>query len=228
MAAIDDILDRVQDRLEEEVGTAGRFWLRSLELRSGAIEALNEMLLLVGRPTMIASQPFTIQAGTPWQTIPKGMLCITNIQGVSSEVWKYTLQDLDYLQASWGPDWEQDVGDAVAHWAPIGFNMFAVHPSVSFPQDVLISGIAYPATGAWPNANITIPFTDEFFAALDMYTAHYARFKEMGNEFSESFKMLESFMQLAGSMTTLQDRRDPYIFNRAVGAQLQTNPISRR
>lgn len=229
MAAISTLADQVQDRLEEPAGTAGIFWLRGPEIYSGLVEAMNEMMMLVGRPTQVVSVPFTLQPNSVWQTVPKGMLCITNIQGGPSEVWKVTLQDLDYLQASWGPDWEQDLGDAPMRWAPIGFNKFVIHPAIEEEQVVLITGISYPSTSTWPyDGNQTVPFSDEFFVALEEYAAHYARFKEQGNEFSESFKLLQSFNQLAQVMTQIQDRRDPYIFSRATGAPMQVNPIAAR
>ena len=228
MASLSDVADMVQNRLEEPIG-GGAFWKRSTELYSGTAEALNEMLLLVGRPTQIANVPLNIAPNTPWQSMPKGMLCITNLQGSSSEVWKYTLQDLDYLQAAWGSDWENDIGDTVLHWAPVGFNKFVVHPSVRNTQQMLVTGIAYPVATAWPyDGTQSVPFGDEFLSAIEDYAAHYARFKEMGNEFSESFKMYESFMQTAKLMTVIQDRRDPYLFDRATGAPMQTNPISMR
>lgn len=229
MATISDLANRVQDRLEEPSPSAGIFWKRATEIYPGIVEAMNEMMMLVGRPTQIVSQPFTILANTPWHTVPKGIMCLTNIQGAASEAWKVTLEDMDYLQASWGSDWEQDVGDIIKRWAPVGFNRFVVNPSVASPQTTLITGIAYPVTTAWPyDGTQTVPFSDEFFSALEEYAAHYCRFKEMGNEFSESFKLLQSFMDQAKVMTGIQDRRDGYIFNKATGAPMQPNPIKMR
>jgi len=228
MATIASLAADVQNRLEEPVGP-GVFWKLATEIYPGLVEACNELMLLVGRPTQIVSQPFSIVPNTPWQLVPKGMLCITNVQGAASEAWKYTLEDLDYLQNSWGSDWEQDMGDVIEHWAPLGFNMFVVHPSVYTGQTVLLTGIQYPSTETWPyDGAQTVPFEDQFFSALQEYAAHYARFKEAGNEFSESNKMLQSFLDQAARMTQIQDRRDIYIWSRATGAPMQVNPIKRR
>lgn len=228
MATIAALADHVQDRLEEPIGV-GLWWKRTTEVYPGIIEAMNEMMMLVGRPTQIVSVPFTILPNTPWQTVPKGMLCLTNIQGAPSEAWKVTLEDMDYLQASWGSDWEQDVGDVIKRWCPVGFNRFVVNPSVANPQTTLITGIQYPVTDSWPyDGTENIPFSDEFFSALEEYGAHYCRFKEAGNELSESFKLLQSFMNQAARMTQIQDRRDSWIWSRATGVPQQVNPNSRR
>lgn len=228
MATISDLANQVQARLEEPVGP-GFWWKRNTEIYSGIAEAINEAFMLIGRPTQIVSQPFTIVPNTPFQQVPKGILCLTNIQGAASEAWKVTLEDLDYLQASWGSDWEQDIGDTIQRWAAVGFSGFIVNPCVQVPQTVLITGIAYPFSETWPyTGNENVPVPDEFFAAIEEYTAAYCRFKDLGNEASESFKLLQSFYDQCARYTSIQDRRDPYIFNRATGSPQQVNPNTRR
>lgn len=227
---ISDLATNVMSRLEELPGpAAGTFWKRNTEIYSGLAEACNEAMMLIGRPTQIVSVPFTIVPNQPFQQVPKGILCLTNIQGAASEAWRVTLEDLDYLQASWGSDWEQDIGDLIQRWCPTGFNGFIVNPSVQFPQTVLITGIAYPVSETWPyTGNENIPVPDEFYAAIEEYAAHYCRFKEGNNEMSESFKLLQSFYDQCSRLTQIQDRRDSYIFNRSTGIGMQVNPNNRR
>jgi len=228
MATVADLLPQIYDRVEEPPSSPV-FWTPN-EANFAAIEAINDLLLLVGRPTQIVSVPFSIVPNTPWQQMPAGMFCITNIQGQGSEVYKVTLEDFDYLQIYNGSDWEQDIGPQILQWAPIGLTQFVVHPCVQDTQTVLLTGIAYPTTQVWPYASTTIlvPFEDQFFQSLEKYASHYLRFKEGTNDFTESYKVYQSYLEDAQRMTQIQDRRDPWIFSRGVGVQSESNPTSLR
>ena len=226
--AISTLADKVQQRLEEDIG-AGSWWSRQYELYTALIEAANDLMLLLGRPTQTVNIPFQLTRNTVWQTVTKGLFIITDIQGAGSPLYKVNLWDLDYAQASWGSDWEQDVGDAAKRWAPIGFNMFVIHPAVSTDQSVNITGIAYPTTSTWPyDGTQTVPFESNYFQALEEYAAHYARIKEMGGEHQMGLKLFQSYMAVAKRMTQIQDRRDPLIFSENFGASQRTNPTTQR
>lgn len=228
MATVADLLPQIYDRVEEPP-SAPVFWVDD-EANFSAIEAINDLMLLVGRPTQIVSVPFDIVPNTPWQTLPPGMFALTDIQGTASQVYKATLQDFDYLQSYGGSDWEQDVGDEILQWCPIGLTKFVVHPCVSDTQTVLITGIQVPCQSVWPYtaSTIAVPFEDEFLQALEKYAAHYLRFKEAGDEMTESYKIYQSYLQDAQRMTQLQDRRDPWLFNIGTGVKTVSNPISLR
>src|SRR4051812_27470951 len=99
MATISTLVPYVQNRVEEAVGSDPIFWGYD-EFTSAIYEAMCDLLFLVGRPSMVVSQPFDIVPNTPWQQVPPGFFCLTNIQGPSPEVWKIMLQDLDYAQVS--------------------------------------------------------------------------------------------------------------------------------
>lgn len=227
---ISDLATNVQQRLEEiPAPSAGTWWKRQTEIYPALIESANELMMLVGRPTQIVSVPFTIVPNQPWQANPKGMFCITNIQSAASEAWRVTLEDMDYLCASWGGDWTQDIGDLIQRWAPVGFNGFLVNPCVQFPQTVLITGVQYPVTTPWLyDGTQVLPISDEFYSIAEEYAAHYLRCKDLDNEASESFKLLQSFYDQAARVSQIQDRRDGYVFNRATGAGMQINPNNRR
>lgn len=246
---------RVLDRLEES-GPAPVFWCQD-EVTAALVEGLCDIIILVGRPDLVVSLPYTLQPNTPWQTIPPQMFCITDMQGPASQVWKVTLRDLDSCLVNGGPDWQQDIGPAVQRWAPLGLNRFAVWPALSAPQTVMLTGIAAPhfqfvgiggygddfggggygdpvalervAQTVWPfPAGAQAPIEDEFFQALELYAAHYLRFKEGGNEFSESNKLYQQYLAIAQRLSTLEDRRDPYIFGAATGAQVVSDPNTMR
>src|ERR1700743_2722220 len=121
MATISTLAPYVANRVEENLPSI--FWQQEGVLNWALMEAECDLMLLVGRPDLIVSLPFDIVPNTPWQTVPKGMFCITNIQGPSSEVWKIMLQDLDYAQVS-DSGWEQDIGESIQKWAPIGLTKF--------------------------------------------------------------------------------------------------------
>lgn len=224
MATISTLVPYVESRVDEAVQDPP-VWVTQNEIASAISEAMCDLMLLVARPDLIVSTPFTIQPNTPWQILPEGMFVATNIQGTVSEVWKGTLADLDGCQVA-GPDWEQDVGDQITFWAPIGLGQFVVHPSVAQEQVVLLTGIASPVVGIWPPAGATpIVFHDEFFQAIEKYAAHYLRFKEAGSEWSESIKSeYQSYLGDAKRMTALENRRDDFIFAGAIGAVAVTNP----
>lgn len=226
MATISTLVPYVENRTEEVVG-APVFWTFN-EYSSAIMEAMCDLMLLVGRPDLIVSLPFNIVPNTPWQTVPKGMFCITNIQGPASEVWKIMLQDLDYAQVS-DSGWEQDIGDSIQKWAPIGLTKFVVWPSVAESQTVLLTGIASPVVGMWPyDGTQPVPFNDEFFVALEKYAAGYLRIKESENEAAEGYKLYQEYLADAKRMTALEDYVDPYLFDSAVGAVAVTNPTRMR
>lgn len=226
MATISTLIPYVEARIEETSPSV--FWNEEQEIASALMEAQADLLLLVGRPDMTVAVPFTIQPNTPWQTTPAGIFAITNIQGPSSEVWKIRLQDLDYGLVS-GPDWEQDIGDTIQKWFPLGFGKFGVWPAVAQPQTVLLTGIASPITGIWPyDGTQSVVFHTEFFEALEKYAACYARLKEGQLEFEEGEGLYREYLANAARMSALEDRRDRFIFDGATGATTTVNPTKLR
>lgn len=217
---IDQLAQNAMVRLEEEDPASPVFWNLGLEGYSAVVEAICEATLLVGRPVQIVNTTYSITPNTPWQTMPANMLAITDIQGQSSQVWKWTLRDMDFLCSGNGPDWEQDIasGQTIIRWMPVGFTQFAVWPSVMHAQNVLITGIQNPVQSIWPySGSQAVNMHDEFFQAIEKYASHYLRLKESGAEFKASMALYQGFMDDMRRMTAIEDRRDPYIFTRGVG-----------
>jgi hypothetical protein len=211
---------QVLDRLEDPDGI---FWLEQQEVFSGLVEAICEATLLVGRPVQLVNQVFTIQPNQWLQTMPSGMLVITDVQGPSGQIWRWTLRDMDYLSTGEaGPDWENDVtsGQTIYRWLPFGLGgQFGVWPSVPHAQQVTLTGIQSPIVSGWPYSGTqTIPLHDEFFQAIEKYAASYCRLKEGGAEFQAGVQLYQEFLSEMQRMTTIEDRRDPYIFTRGIGA----------
>ena len=227
MATISTLAGYTQNRLEES--GAGQWWSLVYEIYTALAEAQSDLMLLIGRPTQVVNFPLTLTANSCWQTVPKGIFAITDIQGAGSPLYKINLWDLDYLQSSWSSDWEQDVDVASVRWAPIGFNMFVVHPAPSAPVTVNISAIQYPQTTVWPyNGTQAIVFEDNFFELLEMYAAHYCRIKEGGAEHQEGVQLLQQYLNGAQRMSQIQDRRDPLLFTMGYGGAQNVNPTTKR
>ena len=225
------LADNVQGRLEEPIGFPGTFWWREYEIYSALVEAMNDCLLLVGRPTETVTFPITLAPNTVWQTLPKGLFVLTNLYGPQGEIRRTSLHAMDYVQAAHGPDWENTVGDHPYRWGPVGSNLFFIWPAPSTPIQVTITAIQYPAQFTWPytDANdITVPFHHEFFVALEEYAVHYATIKEMGKEFQEGLANYQSYLSLAQRMTQIEDRRDPVLFSKSLGIPYAASPITKR
>jgi hypothetical protein len=212
----------------EELPDNRGFWDQETELFSGLMEAQCDLMLLVSRPDQTVSQVFTIQPNTWHQQVPKGIFALTNVQGPDSEVWKVTLEDMDYGLVS-GPDWEEDIADTIQKWFPIGLGQFGVWPAVAQEQNVLITGITSPIIGIWPyDGTQPVVFQDEEFVLLEKYAASYARLKEAGLEFEEGTKLYQEYLKGAARLTQLEDRRDPFLFQGATGATTVVNPTKTR
>ncbi|HXN71554.1 MAG TPA: hypothetical protein VN861_03260 [Candidatus Acidoferrales bacterium] len=220
---------RVLDRLEESE-TAPIFWNLPLEVLTAIVEAMNDLTLLVGRPVIGVQLPFNLNPNSVWQYFPKGILCFTDIYGPSSPLRKQTLFDYDYIQFNSGSDWENDTSTSgPSTWAPLGTTMFIVHPASSAPQQVTVNAILYPAPTPWPySASLTVPFHDEFFAALESYAAHILRFKESGVDFSASMALYGDYLTQAERMSQIETRKDSLLFSRSFGVPFGTNPIQKR
>lgn len=218
----------VNNRLEET--TPPVFWAEQPEVYSALIEAINDLTLLVGRPVQSVQVPLSLQPNSVWQAVPRGIFLITDIYGPQSLLRKTTLHGLDYVQASWGADWENDTDPAGPdRWAPIGLTLFAVHPAPTAAQIVNINAIPYPATDGWPYTGTEgVPFQDEFFEALEEYAAHYCRIKEGGVELQESMSLYASYLKAAQRMSSIQDRQDPLIFSPAWGGASGLNSATQR
>lgn len=219
----------VQERLEEIPGGPGQWWSQQYEIFSAIMEAQNDLLLLVGRPTQTVNVPFNVVPNSCWQVVPKGLLLITDIQGFSSPLYKINLWDLDFLQTSWDSSWQQDVDAAAVRWAPVGFNVFVIHPAVDTAQTVNLTAIQYPTTDVWPyTGSETVQFQDEMFVALETYAAAYCRLKELGGEAQVGSKLMEQYFQMAKRLTEIEDKRDPLLFTMGYGASQNVNPGTMR
>lgn len=225
-STIAQLAPQVSERLQDPTNI---FWNLNFEIYGGLAEAVSELLLIIGRPTMIFNQPITLTVNTCFQQMPAGLLCITDIRSQISRLQKTTLRSLDYLCASWTSSWESDRGPMPLRWASLGLSQFIVHPAPLQPVVVNITGIAYPFDDVWPPSGAeTSPFEKNLNQALEMYAAHYARVKEIGQDFQEGLALYQSFLEIAQRYSQIQDRRDSLVWTRSLGAPTSPSQVSHR
>lgn len=216
------VLTRVQD-------PTAIFWNLNLEVYSALVEAINDLMLIVGRPTLQYQTVITLNPNSVWQPMPSGLLAITNIRSNQFSLWKTTLRDLDYTQANNGSDWELDLAAVPEAWAPIGLNWFVVWPAVEEPVQVLVAGVAYPNPTGWPAVGTeTSPFHQEVEQALCMYGEYYLRIKQLGDDADEGDMLYQQYLNIAKRLTQLEDRRDPDIFSSSFGVASAPSRITMR
>lgn len=217
---------QVQSRLQDPDGI---FWNLNFEIYPALAEAVSELLLIVGRPMALFNVPVVLTPNTVWQPMVPGMLCVTNIQSGGSFLKKTVLHSLDYLMASWGPSWESDRAAQAQRWAPLGLGTFIVHPAVTQPVQVQVSGIAYPFTDPWPYSGTDVSvFEKNIDQALQMYAASYCRLKETGQDADEGFELYKRFQQIAQRYTQIQDRRDDLVWTQSFGVPTAPSQTSKR
>jgi len=220
----------VLNRLEENVA-APVFWQLQLEIYDFLVEALNDMILLLGRPTQAVNVPIALTPNTVWQQMPQGIFLITDLVGPQGTLRKTNLFGYDYIMAGSGtPSWENDTAPYPRKWFPLGFNMFGVHPAPASPVQLTMTGIQYPvAEAVWPPTGAeNIPFHHEFFVCAELYATHIARLKELGVDAQEGVALYDEYLSLMRRMTTIEDKRDGVLFSRTLGAQARVSPITRR
>lgn len=205
------------------------FWQYQYEILAGLEEAVSELLLIVGRPTVIFNSSLELTPNTCFQPMPAGVLCLTDLRTTLSRLWKTSLYALDYTTTSWNSSWESDRAATPARWAPLGLNYFIVHPAPLEPVTVNITGIAYPFSDGWPPVgDESSPFHKEVDQALQLYAASYARLKEIGNDAMEGFSLYQAFLEIGQRLSMIEDRRDSLIWTRSIGAATSPSQVAHR
>lgn len=226
LSTIAELQLNLASRLQDPNGT---FWLQQYEQYAALGEAINDLLLLIGRPTQLINIPVVLTPDICWQTMPPNMLAITTIRSATGPVWKTSLHAMDYLQASWGSDWEGDVSSVPKRWGPLGLTYYFVHPAPSTPITVQMTGIANPILTPWPPTGAeTSPFHNEFNVALQLYATAYCRTKELGDDALEGDILFQQYLDIAARLSQIEDRRDPLLFSKAFGTPSAPSMVTLR
>jgi hypothetical protein len=205
------------------------FWNEQYEVFAAIAEAISELLLIIGRPTIIFNQPLTPAVNTCFNPMPAGLLCITNIRTPVSTLGKTSLRNLDYLCGSWSPSWQSERGATPKRWAPLGLNYFVLHPAPVQPIAINLTGISYPITTTWPpNGTELSVFQKEFDQALQLYAAAYCRQKEIGNDAAEGRALYQQFLEIGQRLSQIEDRKDSIVWTRGFGAATAPSQVAHR
>lgn len=225
-STIAQLATQVGQRLQDDTFI---FWLQKYEVYSALAEAYQDMMLLVGRPTLTYNTQITLLPNTVWQPMPANMVAITNIHSDNYSLWKTSVHVMDYLQGSWAGDWESDVADTPARWGPLGWTKFFVHPAPTTPILVTVAGVSNPITTAWPpSGSEQSPFASELDVALQLYATAYLRLKDLGDDMQEGQALMQQYLDIAARATQIADRRDPLIFSRSLGSTTAPSLVSLR
>ncbi len=232
MPTVNNLVPQVQSRLEEMSGPTGdgELWSIQFELRTAIIEAMSDLMLLIGRPTQEVTQQFSLAPNTCFQTLPTGVFLLTNIYGLGGDIRSVTLHDMDYVQSSWQSTWSNDTSaSGPVRWFPMGFNMFGVHPACTVPTTVTLTGIRYATTNTYPYLGTEpLIFHDELEAALEQYATFYCKLKETGPEVQMGLQLYKEYLAAAKRNTEIEDRRDKEIFSPSFGGGSGLDPLVKR
>lgn len=216
----------VSERLQDDTNI---FWNLDFEVYAGLAEAISELMLIIGRPTVVFNQPINPVVNTCFQPMIPGLLCITDIRSTSSRLNKTTMRSLDVLCASWTSSWQSDRGPQPQRWAPCGLSKFILHPAPIQPIVLNVTGIQYPVLTPWPPSGAeTSPFHKEINQALEMYAASYCRVKEIGQDFQEGLVLYNQFLEIAQRLSVIESRRDDLVWTRSLGGPTAPSQVSKR
>jgi hypothetical protein len=128
------------------------------------------------------------------------------------------------------PGWENDVGGSVPDfWFPIGLTQFGIHPQLTAPVSVIVSGIVEPVSTPRPyTGNESVNFQNEFREAFVDYAAFTATLKEGTIEFRESIRVYDRFISRMQELGKFASRKGSLRFSRTLGAVASTNPVEIR
>lgn len=221
-----ELAQQVQDRLQDPTSI---YWRLNYEIYSAIAEAVNELMLIVGRPMLQYNQQITLQPNSVWQEMPTNMLAITQMTVGGGRVGKTTLRSMDYLQTSWTSAWESDRGPQPKRWGSLGMKYFFVHPAPVLPIQVQVAGVSYPVTKAWPyDGTETSPFHKEVDDAIEAYATFYCRYKDLGSDWAEGKILYEKFLVVAQRLSEIEDRRDDLVWTRALGTPTAPSWVAKR
>lgn len=222
MSTLASLAALVLNRIEETNPPV--FWNLQGEIYPFLVEAMNEAMMITGEPQIRQSVPFTLQ---PFQTIfnvPASMVALLRIQA-PNWVDKTTLWDLDRNT----PGWESDVGDAIDYWFPIGLTQFGIHPQLTQQANVFLTGVQVPVPTPRPYAGTEpVPFQSEYFDDFEDYAAHICGLKEGGEEFMQSSKLYDRFLEGMTELSNFAWRKGSLRFTRTVGAPAAITPVEKK
>lgn len=206
-----DVANRLND--------PGNVFYSTQEIYWALAEGMCEASIITGEP-VVTQQGVSLTAGQTVQAVPSGMMAVQSVVGTgSTAVLGVAMGDLD----AQNPAWENDQGDSVANWIPLGIGKFGVYPKLTAPQTVTVVGLAYPVSdmAALTGAEQS-PFETGYDDMLVSYASSILRLKQGGNEFSASTVEYQRFLDQCGLLSRWAIRTGSLRFASGLGFGLGT------
>jgi len=220
---VSDLTDEVLQALEEDPA-APIFWNLVDEVRPAVVEAARWATIITGEPELRVAPAFPLAADTMLFTIPSSLIALIRVESTSvvpkSSPWK-----LDRMI----PGWQNEIGDDLKAWFPVGLTKFGIYPQLNNAIDVALTGIALPITTGRPYTGFEpLPFQVEYSHALQRMGVHLLRVKESGLEFYQSLDDLDSFLDAMVDLGRFSYRKDKLRFTSAFGPKAEVKPVEAR
>lgn len=188
--------------------SSNQFW-RDDEINRYIQEALRVWNSLTG---FWSVQLFlTTVANQPWYTLPGTITSATRVEWNGQPMSQSSLWELDYGHQSWESDTTNvpNVPIQPKCWAPAGLTLIAIWPADATSTNALtVQGIADT-----PILTTDAQFLDigreELNHILD-YIQHIATFKEGGQEFDTSQRLLQNFLKGAATRNSMLMANEKY------------------
>lgn len=219
MTILSDLLPDVLGRIEDPMPPGPIHWDLQGEVYVQMVYALFEAALVTGNVQKI-SVVVPLAANTTYFNVPQATIAPIRMRS-PFPVKKTTLKALDDLNTGW----QQQTGDDIKSWFPMGVNMFGIYPQLTGSISVTMDFIASPINEIRPyTGNETDPFQNEFNDILTTYTAAMLRAKEGGAEAEESDVVFQDYMAVLKRLSQFQQRIDSLVYSGAFGFREGVNP----
>jgi hypothetical protein len=220
---ISDLTNEVLQSLEEDPA-APIFWNLVDEVRPAVVEAARWATIITGESELRVTPAAPLAADTMLFSVPSSLIALIRMEATAvvpkSSPWK-----LDRMI----PGWQNEMGDELKAWFPVGLTKFGIYPRLNNPVQVVLTGIALPVTTARPYTGLeTLPFQIEYEHAMQRMAVHLLRIKEGGLEFYQSLEDLDSFLEAMVDLGRFSYRKDKLRFTSAFGPKAEVKPVETR
>ena len=195
-----EIIDTILERLEESL-ISPVFWSRS-EILGYANEGLFELNNIAGK---LHTTDSVVVSTDNFYNAPDATVTVMHASINGKSLVRTSLEDLDRRDSKW----ESATGKP-KRWAPIGVNLFAIHPRPASGTESVEFAVLKVPTLIVDDAT-AVDLDDEFVDVIEDYGFHIARFKEGGPEFANSMSALEDFAKRVGDLATKVLTQQPQI-----------------
>jgi hypothetical protein len=222
VSTLNDLALEVYDRIEEN-RSAPTFWVPE-EIYALLNEALNEAALITGEPEVRQISTFTLNPNETIFDVPTEAVALIRVQA-PNWIEKTSVWELDRFV----PGWESQTGSVPKAWFPIGLTQFGIYPQLQQPVNAALTYVGLPITsGPSFTGGEFINYQQEFNEGFIDYAAHAAGLKQGGEEFIQSSKVYDRFLEKMMALSNFAWRKAQLRFTRTLGSPAALNPAERQ